>query len=60
MITMNLAMSGIDHTMAGIEERESLAITGDKQIRILEYGKNHPEISGIVLLSTCNRVELYL
>lgn len=60
MITMNLSMSGIDHTMAGIEERESLAITGDKQIHILEYGKNHPEISGIVLLSTCNRVELYL
>lgn len=57
---MNLVMSGTDHTTSGIEEREKLSLTPEKQRKILEYGKCCPEISGAVLLSTCNRAELYL
>ena len=57
---MNLAMSGTDHTTSGVEERESLSLTPEKQREILEYTKSRHEISGAVLLSTCNRAELYL
>lgn len=57
---MNLVMSGTDHTISGVEKRERMSLTPEKQREILEYTKDCPEISGAVLLSTCNRVELYL
>ena len=61
VINMDIQMIGIDHSKASIEYRESFSFTRHDAARainqIIEW---YPEaISGCVLLSTCNRTELY-
>jgi len=53
-------MAGIDHSMAGIDLREKFSFTKPKQEAICETLKAMEGIRGAVLLSTCNRTELYL
>ena len=56
---MNLILVGISHKTASIELREKLAIPQD---RIPEYLRDliaHEEIQEALILSTCNRTEMY-
>jgi glutamyl-tRNA reductase len=53
-------MAGIDHTAAALGVRERLSFTSRAMEGILLSLKARPEIEGSVLLSTCNRTELWL
>lgn len=57
---MNIIMSGLEHSLAPISLRERLSFTRQQTAEILIKMQSFPQISGCVLLSTCNRTELYL
>lgn len=61
---MRLRMIGIDHTTAPVEVRERYAFTRaaarDVMNRICRTSEKSSGIRGCVLLSTCNRMELYV
>lgn len=57
---MNIIMAGMDHSMAGIDLRERFSFTKPKQEAICEALRAMEGVRGAVLLSTCNRTELYL
>src|SRR5689334_11815951 len=54
---MHIIVVGVDHTTASIELRERLACSNCQIPQILQ--KARQLMQGCVLLSTCNRVELY-
>ncbi len=54
---MHIIVVGVDHTIAPIELRERLACSNRQIPQILEATRQLTQ--GCVLLSTCNRVELY-
>ncbi|MBX0326373.1 glutamyl-tRNA reductase [Oscillochloris sp. ZM17-4] len=61
---MNLLLAGLDHTTAPVEIRERLAFNAtDIPAALLQLtmprGHRPPLFSEAVILSTCNRVELY-
>lgn len=60
VLVLNLALIGIDHTTADIEIREQLSLTEHEIGILLARLKARDGISGAVILSTCNRTELYL
>ncbi|MCX7425916.1 MAG: glutamyl-tRNA reductase [Planctomycetia bacterium] len=56
---MHLQVVGCSHHNASIEVRERLAFSGEQTCAALEeFGRRFPEVES-VLLSTCNRVEIY-
>lgn len=57
---MNIQMSGIDHSLADVSKRECFALTSARQREIFQKAKENGDILGIVILSTCNRTEIYL
>ena len=61
---MKLRMIGIDHSRAPVEVRERYAFTKAAVRAVMQTGiqtlNNTSEIRGCVLLSTCNRMELYV
>ena len=57
---MNLIMSAVDYSMAGLHIREKISLTNSMQIDIYEKLRENPDILGVVIVSTCNRTELYL
>ncbi|MCX7615456.1 MAG: glutamyl-tRNA reductase [Clostridiales bacterium] len=57
---MNIYMIGVNYRTAGIELREKVSFTPVKIKKLLEYIKTYCDISGAVMISTCNRTELYL
>ncbi len=57
---MSLLMSSISHQQAGLEVREQFAFPPQEQERLLQQILRQPGVEGAVLLSTCNRTELYL
>lgn len=54
-----LIMLGIDHHRAGVAVRERLAITAASLPAALAAFKAEPDVEECVLVSTCNRTELY-
>lgn len=58
--TMKIKMIGIDHCSAAVEVRERYAFTNAGARTVLQTLKNKKGIVGGVLLSTCNRTELYV
>lgn len=56
---MNILVVGLNHRTADIEVRERLAFNGERLTKGLEGLLGLPEINGAVILSTCNRVEIY-
>jgi glutamyl-tRNA reductase len=56
---MNIIVTGLNHKSAPIDIREKLAFDTADTIKILGELKNKFPGSEFVLLSTCNRVELY-
>lgn len=57
---MSIAILGVNHKTAPIALREKVAFTSEKLEKALYNLNQHPLISGCVILSTCNRTELYL
>lgn len=55
-----ITVIGTNHKTAEIEVREKLAFNGPKLEEGLKELSSHPLIKEIFIISTCNRVELYL
>lgn len=56
---MSLLAIGINHNTASVELREKVAFGPDKLSQALDELSTHPYVNGSVILSTCNRTELY-
>ena len=56
---MNIVAVGLNHRTAPVELRERLAVTEARLPDALARLKRWPGIDEGVILSTCNRVELY-
>jgi glutamyl-tRNA reductase len=56
---MNIVIVGLNHDTAGVEIREKVAFDGPKLGDAVERLKKSPDIKEIIILSTCNRVEIY-
>ena len=52
-------MTGLDHQCSSLDIREKFAVTKEKTKRILADFKNSGITAGYVIVSTCNRTELY-
>lgn len=57
---MCILMLGIDHNKASVEYRELFAFTKTKSSQVMTEIKNIDGVLGSILLSTCNRTELYI
>ena len=57
---MSIVMSGLDCHRASIALRERLAFSPQQVQTLLGWLRQQPGVDGCVLLSTCNRTELYL
>lgn len=57
---MQLIVLGLNHKTAPVEIRERFNFSQDKTVRVLRRLINNDNINEAVLLSTCNRTELYL
>lgn len=57
---MNIAMAGIDYSLAGIDIREKFSLTKTRLEDAYACFCADPTICGAVLIATCNRTELYL
>lgn len=57
---MNIIMSGLEHSLVPISLRERLSFTRQQTVEMMIKIQSFSRISGCVLLSTCNRTELYL
>lgn len=57
---MNIAVSYIDYNLANIKERELFSFTKTKLHSIYEQILKKDGVLGSVIISTCNRTEIYL
>lgn len=57
---MALVLAGINHNTATIELREKVAFPPEIVARAIEQLKAMPAVDEVVIVSTCNRTELYL
>lgn len=57
---LNFRMSYVDHRAAALEKREALSFTRSGVSAVCAAVRRQPGVLGAVLLSTCNRTELYL
>ncbi|MEW6003465.1 MAG: glutamyl-tRNA reductase, partial [Nitrospirota bacterium] len=56
---MKIFLAGLNHKTADIDLREKVAFNGPKLEEGLMKFKELPEVEEAIILSTCNRVELY-
>ena len=56
---MNILCAGINHRTAQLDVREKFAVREEEMTELLERLRGIDGVSGAVMLSTCNRVELY-
>lgn len=57
---MNICMAGIDISSAAIGLREAFAFTSTQAVQAMHVIAKMPGVEGCVLVSTCNRTELWL
>ena len=57
---MQIKMMGIDHNNASVEAREKFSFTSNNKKALLEKIYDVKGISGVVIISTCNRMEIWL
>jgi glutamyl-tRNA reductase len=55
----NIELFGISHKTAEVYIRERYSFTNSKKLEFLNFVKNKDLFKGLVLLSTCNRTEIY-
>lgn len=56
---MTILVWGVNHKSAPVEVREHLAFNQDQVRSIVQHLVNLPQVSQAVLLTTCNRTEIY-
>jgi glutamyl-tRNA reductase len=56
---MTLLVVGLSHASAPVTTLERAVVSGDAQTKLLQDVYSSPGISGALVLSTCNRVEIY-
>ncbi len=56
---MNILVVGLNHKTAEVEVREKVAFDGNKLGDASDILKTNPQVRENIILSTCNRVELY-
>ena len=56
---MNILCAGINHRTAHVDVRERFAVRESEMADMLARVREIDGVSGAVILSTCNRVELY-
>ena len=56
---MSIRMIGIDHSLAGLDVRAKFSFTKKSAAEAMEQFKELEGVKGCVLLSTCNRMELW-
>lgn len=57
---MAIQMIGIDYNRASLDQRAVFAFTKSKSLQAMQRITAHPAITGCVLLSTCNRMEVWI
>ncbi len=57
---MNIIVAGLDYKIADITQREEMSFTKTAMLEIYERLLQNPDIYGSVIISTCNRTEIYI
>lgn len=57
---MSFAVIGVNHKSCPIEIREKVSLTHSRMVASLHELKENQSISEVIMLSTCNRSEIYL
>ena len=57
---LNIRMAGIDYSTASVGQRERFALTKTAQTHLLQLLTGMYRLSGCVVISTCNRMELWV
>lgn len=57
---MNIAVVGLSHKTAPVEVREKLSIQEAKMESVVQQLCSYPHIEEVAILSTCNRLEIYV
>ncbi len=57
---LDIVLLGLNHKTASVELRELLAFTKEEAVAVLEGLQKCPDINEVMLISTCNRVEVLL
>lgn len=57
---MNIAVVGLSHKTAPVEVREKLSIPTPETERAIAQLLSYPHIEEVAILSTCNRLEIYI
>ncbi|MBD2137854.1 glutamyl-tRNA reductase [Anabaena sp. FACHB-1237] len=57
---MNIAVVGLSHKTAPVEVREKLSIPEPQTESAIAHLMNYPHIHEVAVLSTCNRLEIYI
>ena len=57
---VRLLVTGLSYKSAPLDVREAFAASGDALTALVQRMGEDPEVAEIMLLSTCNRVELYV
>lgn len=57
---IRIMMLGIDHNASSIDEREKFSFTKQQAAHALAQLKEEESVSGCLILSTCNRTELWV
>ncbi len=57
---MKIKMAGIDYRRAPVQVRELFSMTASAVERALLRSKEHAEVTGCVIISTCNRTEYWI
>jgi glutamyl-tRNA reductase len=56
---VSLLVVGLSHSSAPVATLERAVVTGDSQAKLLRDVHSSPGVMGALVLSTCNRVEIY-
>ncbi len=56
---MNIAVIGLSHKTAPVEVREKLSIPEHQMEQAIAHLRSYPHVLEVVILSTCNRLEIY-
>ena len=57
---MPIVMTGIDHSQASLDVRSRFSFTAGQTEQLYNLTMQQPNVDGCVLISTCNRMELWL
>ena len=57
---MTISVIGLNHKSASIDVREKFSFTGDNISLLLRRIKKREQISEVIIVSTCNRTEIYV